>query len=124
EDAAKLHREARCVEVLKIRSQTEVSNAKSDLAEAKATIVKQFDKIRELERGFSFKPNPKESALRLEIGNLRDELAACKQSEIDLELPEPADLLNQLKGRRKKSGASLADMEAVLEILSYLEEQD
>ncbi|MGB3267169.1 MAG: hypothetical protein WBA89_24845, partial [Microcoleus sp.] len=42
EDAAKLHREARCVEVLKIRSQTEVSNAKSDLAEAKATIVKQF----------------------------------------------------------------------------------
>ncbi|MEG4485661.1 flagellar alpha dynein [Microcoleus sp. D2_18a_B4] len=31
--------------------------------------------------------------------------------------PEPADLLNQLKARRKKSGANLADMEAVLEIL-------
>jgi chromosome segregation ATPase len=33
------------------------------------------------------------------------------------EFPEPADLLNQLKARRKKSGANLADMEAVLEIL-------
>lgn len=38
------------------------------------------------------------------------------------ELPEPADLLHQLKAWRKKSGASLADMEAVLDILSDLEE--
>ncbi|WP_333097268.1 hypothetical protein [Microcoleus sp. Pol12A6] len=27
--------------------------------------------------------------------------------------PKPADLLNQLKARRKKSGAKLADIEAV-----------
>ncbi|MEG3860813.1 flagellar alpha dynein [Microcoleus sp. herbarium12] len=40
------------------------------------------------------------------------------------EFPEPADLFNQLKARRKKSGANLADMEAVLDILSYLEQQD
>ncbi|TAE79341.1 MAG: flagellar alpha dynein [Oscillatoriales cyanobacterium] len=33
------------------------------------------------------------------------------------EFPEPAELLNQLKARRKKSGANLADMEVVLEIL-------
>ncbi|MEG4802496.1 hypothetical protein QUB63_15455 [Microcoleus sp. ARI1-B5] len=33
------------------------------------------------------------------------------------EFPEPGDLLNQLKARRKKSGANLADMEVVLEIL-------
>jgi chromosome segregation ATPase len=33
------------------------------------------------------------------------------------EFPEPADLLNHLKARRKKSGANLADMEVVLEIL-------
>ncbi|MEG4504239.1 flagellar alpha dynein [Microcoleus sp. F6_B4] len=36
----------------------------------------------------------------------------------DLSEIEPADLLNQLKARRKKSGANLADMEVVLEILS------
>ena len=34
-----------------------------------------------------------------------------------VEFPEPADLLNQLKAQRKKSGANLADMEVVLEIL-------
>ena len=33
------------------------------------------------------------------------------------EFPEPADLLNQLKARHKKSGAKLVDMEVVLEIL-------
>ncbi|MEG4442123.1 flagellar alpha dynein [Microcoleus sp. AT9_B5] len=34
------------------------------------------------------------------------------------EFPEPADLLNQLKAQRKKSRADLADVEAILEILS------
>ncbi len=33
------------------------------------------------------------------------------------QFPQPADLLNQLKARRKKSAANLADIEAVLEIL-------
>ncbi|MEG4166294.1 MULTISPECIES: hypothetical protein [unclassified Microcoleus] len=33
------------------------------------------------------------------------------------EFPEPADLLNQLKARRKKSRADLADVETLLEIL-------
>jgi len=34
-----------------------------------------------------------------------------------LELPEPSDLLNQLKAKGKKTTASLADIEAILEIL-------
>ncbi|MEP6516651.1 hypothetical protein [Microcoleus vaginatus] len=33
------------------------------------------------------------------------------------EFTEPADLLNQLKARRKKSRADLADMEVVLDVL-------
>ncbi|MEG4421633.1 hypothetical protein QUA70_24050 [Microcoleus sp. LAD1_D5] len=40
-----------------------------------------------------------------------------KVSPAVADFPEPADLLNQLKARRKKSGAKLADMEAVLDIL-------
>ncbi|TAF00590.1 MAG: flagellar alpha dynein [Oscillatoriales cyanobacterium] len=36
------------------------------------------------------------------------------------EFPEPAELLNQLKARRKKSKADLADMEAVLDVLAEL----
>jgi hypothetical protein len=33
------------------------------------------------------------------------------------ELPEAADLLNQLKTKRKKSTTSLADIEAILEMM-------
>ena len=40
------------------------------------------------------------------------------------EFPEPADLLNQLKARRKKSRADLVDIEAVLEILDHSEERN
>ncbi|MEG4076247.1 hypothetical protein QUA30_26895 [Microcoleus sp. Pol14C2] len=40
------------------------------------------------------------------------------------ESAEPTDMLNQLKARRKKSRADLGDMEAVLGLLSYLEESD
>ncbi|XHL95978.1 MAG: hypothetical protein P7H58_26645 [Microcoleus anatoxicus] len=36
------------------------------------------------------------------------------------EFPKPAELLNQLKARRKKSKADLADMEAVLDVLAEL----
>ncbi|MEG4324030.1 flagellar alpha dynein [Microcoleus sp. herbarium5] len=63
--------------------------------------------------------------LGLEVQNLKEELkeagrdreANKKLAPTVAELPEPADLLNQLKARRKKSGANLADMEVVLEIL-------
>ena len=47
----------------------------------------------------------------------RDQEESKNSAPIVTEFPEPADLLNQLKARRKKSGANLADMEVVLEIL-------
>jgi hypothetical protein len=34
------------------------------------------------------------------------------------ELPDAADLLNQLKGRRKRSRADLADVKVILELLA------
>jgi chromosome segregation ATPase len=121
EDAAEVHREERAMEVEKVRWQRELGDARDELEDAKATMLKQGNKIRELERGYSLKPNPAESRMRLEIGNLQAELEAYKQQPAtELELPEPADLLNQLKGRRKKSKADLADVEAILEILEAL----
>ncbi|WP_377476394.1 MAG: hypothetical protein P2A85_26635 [Microcoleus anatoxicus] len=49
---------------------------------------------------------------------LRSELSDLRQkSVIASEFPESADLLNQLKARRKKSRADLVDIEAILEIL-------
>ena len=50
-----------------------------------------------------------------EVWRSREE--SKNSAPIVAEFPEPADLLNQLKARRKKSGANLADMEVVLEIL-------
>jgi hypothetical protein len=46
--------------------------------------------------------------------NLRDEVDKLRSA---LELPEASVLLNKLKAKRKKSTASLADVDAILEIL-------
>ena len=64
--------------------------------------------------------------IQAQLERTREELAKFKgnpPSAIDrnpapaIELPEPADLLNQLKGRRKKSKVELADVTAILEFL-------
>ena len=92
EAAADVHREGRSIEFEKVRWQQQLSDARAELAEAKATILKQGDKIQELERGYSFKPNPVESALRLEIGELRSQLAELQQN------PAPAIDLSSRAG--------------------------
>jgi chromosome segregation ATPase len=119
EAAAEIHREGNAIKVERLRWQRELSDARAELADAKATMLNQGNKIRELERGYSFKPNPAESRLRLEIGNLQAELAELKQKSAaaSKDLPEAADLYNQLKAKRKKSSASLADVEKILEII-------
>ena len=66
--------------------------------------------------------------LGLEVQNLKEELATVTRSRDEskksaptvADFPEPAELLNQLKARRKKSRADLADMEAVLDVLAEL----
>ncbi len=119
EHAADVHAEGNAINVERLRWQRELTEARGDLAAAKATIVQQKGKILELERGYSFKPNPAERRLRLEIGELQAQLSELKQKSAaaSKDLPEAAGLLNQLKTRRKKATASLADIEAILEIL-------
>jgi len=119
EAAAELHHEQQSIELEKVSGQQQLTDARAELADAKATILKQSDKIRELERGYSFKPSATESALRLEIGELQAELEAERQQQTAtaFELPSPADVLNRLKARRKKSKADLADIEAILELI-------
>jgi chromosome segregation ATPase len=50
--------------------------------------------------------------LRSELSELKQKSAAASK-----DLPEAADLLNQLKSKRKKSTTTLADVEKILEIL-------
>ncbi|MEG3959532.1 flagellar alpha dynein [Microcoleus sp. herbarium2] len=49
------------------------------------------------------------------VSDMRIELYHTPPPEI--ELPEAADLLNRLKAKRKKSTATLADIEAILEMI-------
>jgi chromosome segregation ATPase len=118
EAAAEIHAEGRSIELEKVRWQRELSDARAEIADAKATILNQGNKIRELERGYSLKPNPAERRLRLEIGELQTQLSDLKQNSATAsKLPEAANLLNQLKARRKKSSVSLADVELILEMI-------
>jgi uncharacterized coiled-coil DUF342 family protein len=56
-----------------------------------------------------------------EVRQLEAELAELKQkSAAARELPEAADLLNQLKAKRKKSNVNLVDVEVLLELLASL----
>jgi chromosome segregation ATPase len=67
--------------------------------------------------------------LVLKVQMLEQELKEVRRDRTEIqnsapavaEFPEPADLLNQLKARRKKSRADLADMDAVIEILGDLD---
>ncbi|MEG4589843.1 hypothetical protein QUA54_32205 [Microcoleus sp. MOSTC5] len=49
------------------------------------------------------------------VSDMRIELYHTRRPEI--ELPEAADLLNRLKAKRKKSATTLADIEAILEMI-------
>lgn len=123
EAAAEVHREGMAIKGLEIQWQQRLTDARGELADAKAVILQQGNRIRELERGFSLKPSPVDvatmKAQRLEIGDLKAELADLKQKSATAskDLPEAADILNQLKAKRKKSKTDLADLEAILEIL-------
>jgi hypothetical protein len=50
--------------------------------------------------------------LRAQLTDLKQKSAAASK-----DLPEAAEILNQLKSKRKKSTTTLADLEAILEIL-------
>jgi chromosome segregation ATPase len=106
-----------------LRSQLETERTnreevEAQLKDAQKTIAAQRGKIQNLERGYGFEETPTEKILRRQIRDLEQQLSGLKQkSAAASELPEAAEILNQLKAKRKKSTAALADLEAILEIL-------
>jgi hypothetical protein len=58
-------------------------------------------------------------AERADREEIETEVSELKQKSVPAreDLPEAADLLNQLKAKRKKSKADLADLKVILEIL-------
>jgi chromosome segregation ATPase len=103
--------------LINLRNQ-EIAALNSRLAAKDETIAKageQFDKL-DQEVTQIRSQLEQERADREEI---EAELAELKQKSATASknLPEAADILNQLKAKRKKSKTDLADLEAILEIL-------
>jgi chromosome segregation ATPase len=109
-------------EVQELRLQLDAEKKRS--AELEEELDDQEKQVADLRRNLSDRDKELEQ-LRSELSDrdkeleqLRSELSDLKQkSAAASELPEAADLLNQLKAKRKKSKTDLADLEAILEIL-------
>jgi chromosome segregation ATPase len=87
------------VQAKKQRLQNDLGNSQAEVIELRSQLEKERALREEVEA---------------ELSDLKQKLAPIA---IGVELPEAADLLNQLKGRRKKSKVELADVAAILEIL-------
>ena len=95
-------------EVQELRLQLDAEKKRS--AELEEELDDQEKQVADLRRNLSDRDKELEQ-LRSELSDLKQKSAAAS------ELPEAADLLNQLKAKRKKSKTDLADLEAILEIL-------
>jgi len=93
-------------EVRELQTRLEVECA--DREEVEAQLAERTEQMRQL--------LPQLSERDVEIAELRSELKQ-KSAAASKDLPEAADLLNQLKAHRKKSSTTLADIEKILEIL-------
>lgn len=107
-------------EVQELRSQLKTERAAWEEVEKRnrAAIEAQRSQIKDLKRGYGLEPTHTENILRRQLADLQAELSDLKRKFVAArELPEAADLLNQLKTRRKKSSAALTDVEKILEII-------
>lgn len=103
EEVTELQEKLAAADRLLAKKNQEIAELNARLA---ATNQKVLERDEEIER------------LELELARRSEEISASSVPiAIGVEFPEPADLLNQLKGKRKKSKAELADVSTILEIL-------
>jgi chromosome segregation ATPase len=100
------------------RLQNDLGNLQAEVIELRSQLEAEKKTGEEREEEFWGLHEQWDSSKK-EIQQLEAELADLKQKSAaaSKDLPEAADLLNQLKAHRKKSSATLADVEKILEIL-------
>jgi Type IIA topoisomerase (DNA gyrase/topo II, topoisomerase IV), A subunit len=96
--------------VQELRSQLDAEKKRSD--ELEEELDDREKEVADLRRNLSDRDKELEQ-LRSELSELKQKSAATASKD----LPEAADLYNQLKTKRKKSTATLADVEAILEMI-------
>jgi chromosome segregation ATPase len=101
--------------------QNELGNLKAENEKLKADYAALLESSNHITNKLQQEAQELRSQLETERADreeIETELAELKQKPATAsELPEAADLLNQLKTRRKKSTASLADIETILEMM-------
>jgi chromosome segregation ATPase len=110
---------------IKASREKEIAELRSELAAEKTRYKEQDEEFWELNERWEeatkeiHRLKQEATDRDAEIEKLRSELAELKQKSAaaSQDLPEAADVLNQLKANRKKSKAELADVEKILEIL-------
>ncbi|MEG4203580.1 hypothetical protein QUA20_06590 [Microcoleus sp. Pol7_A1] len=108
-----------------LESSTDVTNKlRNEVREVRSQLVAEEARYKELDDQYEDvekwwrESEDKVTSRDMIIAELRSELSDLKQkSAAARDLPEAADLLNQLKTSRKKSNASLADVELILEMI-------
>ena len=91
-----------------MRSQLDAEKKRSD--ELEEELDDREKEVAELRRNLSDRETEL-AAVQSELSDLKQKSATAR------ELPEAAELLNQLKSKRKKSTTTLADIEAILEMI-------
>jgi chromosome segregation ATPase len=102
-------------------SDGEADSLRHELEEVKAENQRWEEAFNELQGEKDDLDNYLQEA-RSQVEALKTENEALRTAQpvTEFELPEASELLNQLKAKRKKATASLADVEAILEILEEL----
>jgi len=98
-------------------AQIEIESLKQQLRSLNRQLAEQEKELLQL--------HERNGDLGLEVQNLKEELATVTRDRTEIknlalavaDFPEAADILNQLKARRKKSKTDLTDLEVILEIL-------
>jgi len=98
---------------------------KQELVDARASCEKEISELRsqlEQERVSREEVQAQLTDREKQIEELRSEVSDLKQKSVAAgkDLPEAAEILNELKAYRKKSSATLADIEKILEILEEI----
>lgn len=101
-----------------------IERLKGELVEARSKVQGLQEELDDVYANFgtshsySAELSEENQRLQVELAEARSQqkVAIAPDSEI-VKLPAAADLLNQLKARRKRSAATLADVEAILEMI-------
>ena len=111
-------------EVTDSQLQIDICNLKSENEILKQELRSQSRQLAEQDKEL-LQLHERNGDLGLKVQMLEQELKEVQPDRTEIEnsglavaeFPEAADVLNQLKARRKKSKADLADIEAILELL-------